>query len=154
MSLPIRINEGSIISIDRNEEQKKGLVVKLQSDLYLIFQKREKEYGFYLINPWTKEGGKTKWGLTEPQCSRMINRLIKNPSYGYGKSQEEVSKKLIKIINKIKKSYVKNKLQSNSISIKTSSKRQPKNGTNLKKINKSFKHGNRKSRFSKGTRSI
>lgn len=140
MSLQIRIDENVTISKNRNEEDDKGLIIKLQHDLYLILKKRKnnniKEYGHYLINPWTNEGSRTTWGLTEAQCSRFINKVIKNPYYGYGKNKAAIKKILLKIANKIKKSNVKHKLHKGSSSSKGYSKRQPKNGINFKKTNK------------------
>ena len=141
MSLQIRINENVTVSRDRNQEDDKGLIIKLQHDLYLIFKTRikeneEKEYGFYLVNPWTREGSNTSWGLTEAQCCRFINKVIKNPYHGYGKNKEAFKKVLLKIANKIKKTNVKHKLHKGSSSSKGYSKRQSKNGINFKKTNK------------------
>lgn len=140
MSLQIRIDENVTISKNRNEEDDKGLIIKLQHDLYLIIKKRyidsNKDYGIYLINPWTGESGRTHWGLTEAQCSRFISKVIKNPHYGYGKDKAAIKKVLLKIANKIKKSNVKHKLHKGSSSSKGYSKRQPKNGINFKKTNK------------------
>jgi len=140
MSLPIKIDDNITLTKGRPEE--KGLVVKLNHDLYLIFQKRtihgKEDYGFYLVNPWTQEGSRKQWGLTAPQCSRFIGRLFKNPSYGFGKTKENIKDKLKTIINHIKNTYVKHKLQKSSSNSKRNSKRQSKNAVNRKKTNKNF----------------
>ncbi|MFA6325051.1 MAG: hypothetical protein WCX46_02375 [Candidatus Paceibacterota bacterium] len=142
MKIPIKIDETVTLTKEGNEYR--GLVVKLQYDLYLIFKKRREEYGFYLINPWNGERGHTKWGLTEPQCSRLINQVLEKPKYGFGKEERRIRKELIKITNKIKQTYVKHKLPENNSSSKGNSKRSAQNGTHFKKNDKNCKPRNRK----------
>ena len=104
----IRIPENLQIILDC-QEQNKGLVVKLNHNIWAIFSKKEgteDEYGFQLLNPNNNQRGAGKWGLTLKQATRLINNLIKKPGFGYGKEETTIIENINKIIKKIKKTYV------------------------------------------------
>lgn len=104
----LRIPENLKIILE-TEENNQGLIVQFNPNLWAIFGKNPenpKEYGYQLMNPNTDQRGSGVWGLTHAQCDRLINKLIKNPGYGFGKSERELEEKISKLINKIKKTYV------------------------------------------------
>lgn len=104
----LRIPENLQI-IMNTQESNTGLIVKFHPDLWAIFKPKDEtktEYGFQLLNPNGNERGEFTWGLTMQEASRLINKLIKNPSYGFGKSKEQIEATINKIITKIKKTYV------------------------------------------------
>jgi len=104
----IRIPENIKICLDV-EERNTGIIVQFNQDLWAIFRKNpenQEDYGFQLLNPNTNERGEGVWGLTQIQCTRVINKLIKNPGYGFGKKQEDIKRKITKIIKKIKTTYI------------------------------------------------
>lgn len=104
----IRIPENIKICLEV-EERNKGIIVQFHPDLWAIFGKNPnnpEEYGFQLLNPNNNERGEFTWGLTQAQCTRVINKLIKKPGYGFGKTIEDIRKNIKKLIKKIKKSYI------------------------------------------------
>lgn len=104
----LRIPENLQIILNTPENEK-GLIIKIHSNLWIIFHKNIEnleEYGFKIINPNSSERSKGIWGLTEKECTRLINKLIKNPEYGFGKTEEELTKEINKLLNKIKQTYV------------------------------------------------
>lgn len=106
----LRIPENLQICMQVNENNN-GLVVQFHPNLWAIFRKKAdnpNEYGFQLLNPnqGIEERGEITWGLSHSQCDRLINKLIKNPGYGFGKTKEELTVTISKLINKINKTYV------------------------------------------------
>lgn len=62
------------------EEQtdNKGLIIEVNSSVWAVFKKhpeREEEYGFQVVNPNTGETSRGTWGLSEKECTRVINKL-------------------------------------------------------------------------------
>ncbi len=104
----IRIPENLQICIN-TQEKNDGLVIKLRHDLWAIVKRQGEFYGIQLLNP---EGGEaergrgTEFNLTKEQISRVINKLIKKPGYGYGKNTKNALTKINKIIKNIKNTYV------------------------------------------------
>lgn len=81
----LRIPGNLQICIDA-QKNKDGLIVKLNDSLWMIIRKNATtgEYGHQLLNPNNDEKSDYVWGLTKEQCTRLINKLIKNPVYSYG----------------------------------------------------------------------
>jgi len=101
----IRIPENLKIILN-DQDNNKGLIVQFNPHLWAIFKKKEnnpEEYGFQLIDPTTGEISNGTWGLTQNQCTRIINKVIKNPGYGFGKTKKDLRKYIKNIIKKIKK---------------------------------------------------
>ena len=66
-------------------------------------------YGFATLDPEggaETRSGEIEFNLTKEQCARLINKLLKNPGYGYGKEEAKIKENINKIINQIKKTYV------------------------------------------------
>lgn len=104
----LRIPENLQIIMDA-QESNTGLIVKFHANLWAIFRRKSEnidEYGYQLLNPNSDQRGDHVWGMTENQCTRLINKLIKNPGYGFGKTTSELETHINKIIKLIKKTYV------------------------------------------------
>lgn len=101
----IRIPEN--LKIVLNEQtNNQGLIVQFHTSLWAIFKKhpeRPEEYGFQIMNPETGETSEGTWGLSESQCTKVINKVIKKPGFGFGKTDLDLQKYIKKIIKKIKK---------------------------------------------------
>ena len=73
--------------IMETQEQNSGLIVQFHPQLWAIFRKNadnHEDYGWQLLNPDNDQRSDFSWGLTSTQCTRLINRLIKNPGLGFG----------------------------------------------------------------------
>lgn len=145
----MNLNQG--LSIEKPEKKSTGFTIKFKSDLWIIIQRRDDEdYGFYMINPWTEEGGHTRWGYSSKQIEKLIKTVIKKPTLGYGKEKKDIVKNLLKEAKQIKKNEI-NKLHKGSINSKRISKGSSKNEINLSKNVSSIKskQGYRSSKCSK-----
>lgn len=107
MALKIRIpkNLSMIIDVQRQDT---GTVVKLNPNIWMVFGKMPNNhslYGYQLFDPNTNSGSSFTGNLTENQMTRLINKIIKQPGFGFGKEQENYKKIINKLIKKIKTTY-------------------------------------------------
>lgn len=103
MSITIRIPE-NLQTIIELQNQGKGTIVKINSDIWMIFVKQpnREKYGYRLMNPNSDQRGPYTGNLTKEECQRLINKLIKTPGFGFGKSRKDTIKNINKLVNKIK----------------------------------------------------
>ena len=100
----LRIPENLQIIVD-TQESNTGVIVKFNPGLWGIFRRKAEnmdEYGYQLMDPNSDQRGEHIWRLTHNQCVRLINNLIKNPGYGFGKTQQGLQEHINKLIINIK----------------------------------------------------
>lgn len=104
----IRIPENLKIILNEQDENT-GLTVQFNPTLVLLFKRHteklttgEDQFGFQIINPTNTDRSEFTWGLNEKQCSKIINKIIKKPGFGFGKSRENLEEYIKKLINTIK----------------------------------------------------
>lgn len=110
----IRIPENLKIILNEQEENT-GLTVQFNPTLVLLFKQHteklpngEDQYGFQIINPTNTDRSEFTWGLSGKQCSKIINKVIKKPGFGFGKSREDLEEYIKKLIKKIKTNICQN----------------------------------------------
>ena len=103
--LEIRIPENLQIILN-TETQGDGLIVKFHPRLWAIFQKKNNMFGYTLLDPnggTNERGPSPNFNLTKNEANKIINRIIKNPGYGFGKEPINIQKNIKKLIKQIKK---------------------------------------------------
>lgn len=103
MSIQVRLPENLQIIIEL-QNQGSGTIVKINSHIWMVLGKQpnKETYGYQLMDPNTHQRGPYTGNLTKEQVSKLINKLIKKPGFGFGKEEIDIKKHINQLIKNIK----------------------------------------------------